>query len=263
MRRPISKTHRHPRSALRQLRRRILADTEAQGHRDNRLLAALPPDTLALLERDLRQVSLQQGAILLEPGEPIANIYFPQTGLISLFVLDRKGGAIETATVGREGAVGLHGGLGGRRSFTLATAQIGGEFSTIRAERFEHIANGSARVRDLILRYTEVLLAETQQIAACNAMHDTGPRLCRWLLQCADRTGRDELPLIQEFLAQMLGVRRTTVTLLAQALQVRGLMRYRRGHIVLLDRKGLEECACECYDIMRHEKLAPALGVHF
>jgi CRP-like cAMP-binding protein len=221
----------------------------------------LPPDTLALLGRDLKQVLLQQGAVLLEPGDPVENIYFPQTGLISLMVLSRKGGAVETTTVGREGAVGLHGGLGGRRSFTRAITQIGGKFSTIPARRFEHIANGSAPVRDLIQHYTEVLLAEAQQIGACNAIHDTGSRLCRWLLQCADRTGSDELSLTQEYLAQMLGVRRTTVTLLAQAIQVRGLIRYRRGHIVLLDRKRLQECACECYDIIRHEKLAPALGV--
>jgi len=248
---------------LGQLRRSILASAAAQGHRDNRLLAALPPDTLALLGRDLKQVSLQQGAILLEPGDPVEDIYFPQTGLISLLVLGRDGGVVETATVGREGAVGLHGGLGGRRSFTRATTQIGGRFSTIPAGRFEHVANGSAAVRDLVLCYTEVLLAEAQQITACNAMHGAGARLCRWLLQCADRTGRDELPLIQEFLAQMLGVRRTTVSLLAQGLRVRGLITYRRGRIVLLDRKGLEKCACECYDIMRHEKLGPALGVHF
>jgi CRP-like cAMP-binding protein len=163
-------------------RRPILADTTAQGHRDNRLLAALPPDTLALLDRDLRQVSLQQGAILLEPGDRLEDIYFPQTGLISLSVLGRDGGTIETATVGREGAVGLHGGLGGRRSFTRATTQIAGRFSAIRAERFAHIANGSAPVRDLILRYTEVLLAEAQQISACNAMHGAGARLCRWLM---------------------------------------------------------------------------------
>ena len=93
-------------------------------------------------------------------------------------------------------------------------------------------------------------------------MHEAKARLCRWLLQCADRTGRDELPLTQEYLAQMLGVRRTTVSLLAQSLQVRGLITYRRGRIRLRDRKGIEACACECYDIMRHEKLAPALGLH-
>jgi CRP-like cAMP-binding protein len=234
-----------------------------QGHRDNRLLAALPPDTFALLHQDLRRVSLEPGAILLDPGQKLENIYFPQTGLISLSVLGRDGAAVETATVGREGAIGFHGVLGGRRSFTRATTQIGGTFSTIEAGRFEHIANGSTSVRDLILRYTEVLLAETQQISACNAMHSSGARLCRWLLQCADRTGRDELPLTQDAMAQMLGVQRTTVTLLAQALKLRGLIKYRRGHIVLLDRKGLEQCACECYHIMHHEKLGPELGVHF
>jgi CRP-like cAMP-binding protein len=142
----------------------------------------------------LRQVSLQKGATLLEPGEPIADVYFPQTGLISLLVLGKEGDAIETATVGREGAVGLHGGLGERRSFTRATAQIGGMFSTIRANRFEHIANGSVHLRDLILRYTEVLLAETQQIrpatpgiaprrayaaGCCNAPIVPAPANCR------------------------------------------------------------------------------------
>jgi CRP-like cAMP-binding protein len=115
----------------------------------------------------------------------------------------------------------------------------------------------------LILRYTEVLLAEAQQVAACNAMHSASARLCRWLLQSADRIGSNEITLTQEYLAQMVGVRRTTVTLLAQSMQVRGLIRYRRGHIVLLDRKGIEECACECYHIMHHEKLAPTLGVQF
>jgi len=152
---------------LGQLRRPILVHTAAQGHRDNRLLAALAPDTLALLDRDLRQVSLGQGAILLEPGDPIEDIYFPQTGLISLLILGRDGGATETATVGREGAVGLHGVLGGRRSFTRATTQIGGRFSTIRAGRFEHIANGSARVRDLILHYTEVLRLRQKHSHPC------------------------------------------------------------------------------------------------
>jgi CRP-like cAMP-binding protein len=188
----------------------------AEGHRGNRLLAAMPPNTLALLEPDLRKVSLEAGAVLLEPGELIENIYFPLTGLISLMVIGKDGNFIETSTVGREGGVGLHSGLGRRRSFTRAIAQIGGKFSTIRTARFEHIANDSAPIRDLISRYTEVLWAETQQTAACNAMHSTSSRLCRWLLQSADRIGSDEVRLTQEFLAQMVGARRTTVTLLAQ-----------------------------------------------
>jgi CRP-like cAMP-binding protein len=239
-----------------------LVEAWAEGHRDNRLLAAMSPNTLALLEPDLRKVSLEQGAVLLEPGELIENIYFPLTGLISLMVIGKDGNSVETSTVGREGAVGLHSGLGRRRSFTRATAQIAGKFSTIRAARFEHIANGSAPIRDLILRYTEVLWAETQQIAACNAMHGASARICRWLLQSADRIGSDEVPLIQEFLAQMLGTRRTTVTLLAQRMQAKGLIRYRRGRIVILDRKALEACACECYHVIHDEKLPYALGVN-
>jgi CRP-like cAMP-binding protein len=248
--------------ASKKLRRTVLVDLGVQSHRHNRLLAAMPPNTLALLEPDLRKVSLKQGAVLLEPGDLIENIYFPLTGLISLLVIGKDGNSIEISTIGREGAVGLHGGLGSRRSFTRATAQIGGEFSTIRAARFEHLANGSAHVRDMVLRYTEVLWAETQQIAACNAMHGASARLCRWLLQSADGIDSDEVPLTQELLAQMLGARRTTVTLLAQRMQAKGLIRYRRGRIVILDRKGLEACACECYHIMHDEKLPHALGVN-
>jgi CRP-like cAMP-binding protein len=163
-----------------------LVDLAAQVLRHNHLLAAMPLNTLALLAPDLRKVSLEQGAVLFEPGELIENIYFPLTGLISLTVIGKDGKFIEASTVGREGAVGLHSGLGRRRSFTRATAQIGGNFSTIQAARFEHIANGSAPIWDVILRYTEVLWAETQQIAACNAIHGASARLCRWLLQSAD-----------------------------------------------------------------------------
>jgi CRP-like cAMP-binding protein len=248
--------------ASKKLRSTVLVELAVQSHRHNRLLAAMPPNTLALLEPDLRQVSLEQGAVLLEPGELIENIYFPLTGLISLMVIGKNGNFVETSTVGREGAVGLHSGLGRRRSFTRATAQIGGKFSTVRAARFEHVANGSAPIRDVILQYTEVLWAETQQIAACNAMHGASARLCRWLLQIADRIGSEEVPLTQEFLAQMLGARRTTVTLLAQRMQAKGLIRYRRGRIVVVDRKGLEACACECYHVMHDEKLPRALGVN-
>ena len=214
----------------------------------------MPPDTFARLERDLKRVSLKHGAALLEPGEPIGTVYFPQTGLISLTVVSRNGDTLETSIIGREGALGLATAFGKRRSYTRATAQIGGNFSTIGAERFERIVNDSAPVRNLILRYTEMLLEDAQQIAACNAMHSASARLSRWLLQSGDRTGSDELPLIQVFLAQMLGVRRTTVTMLAHGMQASGLIQYRRGHIKILDRKGLEECACECYDVMRRER---------
>jgi CRP-like cAMP-binding protein len=239
----------------------VLAEIANQDHRDNRLLAALPPEALAMLDRDLKHVSLSQGQVVYEPGAPVDRIYFPRSGLISLLVVTRNGNTIEATTVGREGAVGLHGALGKRRSFTRATTQIGGTFSNIPALRFEQILNSSAPVRDLISRYTEVLWAEAQQIAACNAAHDANSRLCRWLLQTADRTGSDNLPLTQDYLAEMVGVRRTTITLLAGAMQLKGFIRYRRGRIVILDRKGLETCVCECYHVLHHDNLPLMIGV--
>lgn len=237
-----------------------MANGSVQGHQDNRLLAALPRELLDLMGHDLRQISLVQGRAIYEPGAPIDDIYFPQSGIISLLVVAKDGGSVETATIGREGAVGLHAALGKRLSFTRATTQISGRCSTIRAPIFAQFVQEHAPLRDLITRYTEVLLAEAQQLAACNAVHDAPARLCRWLLQCADRIG-DELPLTQELIAQMLGVRRTTVTILAQTLQQEGAIKYARGRIRILDRERLEHGACECYAILQQEKLPLKIGV--
>ena len=227
----------------------------------NRLLAALPADAFAILEPDLRQLTLPQGVLCYGAGEPIDQVYFPHTGMISQLITTGDGDMVETASTGREGAVGLQCGLGPRLSFTRATVQIPGKFSAIAAPRFEHAVSRSAALRDLIMRYTEMLWAEAQQNAACNAIHDGSSRLCRWLLQCADRTGSEQLLLTQEFLAEMLGVRRTTVTLLAQELQKRGIVRYSRGRITILDRPALEACACECYDAVKHDNLSQRIGV--
>lgn len=230
-------------------------------HHENRLLAALPGDVLARMGHELRQISLEQGRPIYEPGAPIEEVYFPQSGMISLLVVVGDGAAIETATIGREGAVGLHGALGRRFSFTRATTQIGGKFSTIRAGTLAQFALEHPPVRELIARYTEVLWAEAQQIAACNTVHDAPARLCRWLLQCADRIDSNEVPLTQELIAEMLGVRRTTVTLLARSLQANGVIKYARGHITIVDREKLQHCACECYAIMQQEKLPLKIGV--
>jgi len=227
----------------------------------NRLLAAMPDDALALLEPDLRQLTLPQGAVCYGAGEPIDQVYFPHTGMISQLISTGDGDMVETSSTGREGAVGLQSGFGPRLSFTRAMVQIPGKFSVISATRFEHAASRSPALRELIIRYTETLWAEAQQNAACNAIHDGSSRLCRWLLQCADRTGGEQLLLTQEFLAEMLGVRRTTVTLLAQELQKRGVVRYSRGRITILDRPALETCACECYDAVKHENLPQRVGI--
>jgi CRP-like cAMP-binding protein len=240
-----------------------LANRSLYRHRENRLLATLSRQTLALLERDLKEISAPQGAVLLEPGDVIDRIYFPQSGMISLLIVTSDGDMIETSTVGREGAVGLHRGLGERRSFTRATVQLPGRFSTIAAHTFERASLGSPSIREMIARCTEVLWMQAQQIAACNAIHDASSRLCRWLLQSADHIESFRLPLTQDFLAQMLGVRRTTVTLLAQELQKRGAVRYSRGNVTILDRRMLEDCACECYKVIQREKLALDNGVNW
>jgi CRP-like cAMP-binding protein len=228
---------------------------------ENRLLAGLPDDTLAQLESDLKQLTLPQGMVCYGAGDPIDQVYFPHTGMISLLLSTGEGDVVETSSIGREGAVGLQCGFGPRLSLTRATVQIPGKFSAISAARFEYATSRNATLRDLILSYTEMLLAEAQQSAACNAIHDGSSRLCRWLLQCADRTGSEQLLLTQELLAEMLGLRRTTVTLLAQEMQKRGIVRYSRGRIAILNRAALGDCACECYDAVKHENLALKIGI--
>jgi CRP-like cAMP-binding protein len=216
----------------------------------NRFLAALPDDAAAVLEPDLKQIILPPGAACYSPGGSIDQVYFPQSGMISLVVV-ADGETVETSSVGREGGVGLQCGFGPRLSFTRATVQIPGRFSTISAARFEQAVSRHPALGELIVRHIETKWAEAQQNAACNAVHDGSSRLCRWLLQCADRTGSDQLLLTQDFLAGMLGVRRTTVTLLAQELQKRGMVRYGRGRITIIDRRALEACACECYQAIK------------
>lgn len=229
-------------------------------HLDNRLLAALPPDIFAALERDLTDVTLEQGTVLFEPGAPIDRVYFPQTGMISLLIIT-GGDMLEITAIGHEGAAGFQRGLGERLSFTRATVQVTGRFSVIGAARFEQIVGSSAAVRDLIAQYSEFLCAEAQQTAACNALHDASSRLCRWLLQTADRLDSDLVPLTQEFMSHMLGVRRTTLTLLARTLQNKKAIRYTRGRIRIVDRALLESCACECYRVVQHEALPRRIGV--
>jgi CRP-like cAMP-binding protein len=218
---------------------------------ENRLLAALQPADFSLLAPNLKDVSMVLGDVLQEAGEATKYVYFPQVGMISLLAVMQNGSAVETATVGREGATGAMSGLGSRIAPHRSVVQIEGSASRIAVARFEAAVNGSASIKDLIVRYNDVLMMMVQQSAGCNALHALESRLCRWLLQTRDRCESDRLPLTQEFLSQMLGVRRTTLTLIARELQAAGLIRYRRGLIDILDRSGLEAKACECYAAIR------------
>ncbi len=219
----------------------------------NRLLAALSPADFALLASHLSDVRYKQGTLLQEAGEPIKIVYFPQTGMISLLAVMQAGNGVETATVGREGAVGIMVGLGGRTAVGRAVMQVAGISSQIAASRFLEASNASAGIRELIARYYDTQMTLVHQSAGCNALHHVTARLCRWLLQTRDRSDSDILSLTQEFLSEMLGVQRTTVTALARTLQDLGLIRYRRGKIEIIDRLSLESRACECYQVVRRK----------
>src|SRR5262249_57237435 len=174
----------------------------------------------------------------------------------------RQGDAIEIATIGYEGAVGSFAGLGSRRAHTRAVVQVRGSASRIAASRFRKVAEDSEAVCRLILRYGEMLLIQVQQTAACNALHPVEARLSRWLLQARDRLESNTINLTHEFLSQMLGVRRTTVTVVAHTLQEAGLIRYHRGLIEIIDQPGLEARACECYAAIRPQigQITPVVG---
>jgi CRP-like cAMP-binding protein len=206
----------------------------------------------------LTELPLKIGSLLQEAGEPVEHIYFPHQGMISLLAVMSDGQGIETATVGSEGVVGAMSGFGIRRGFTRAVVQAPMVASHISCVQFHTAFQKSEGIRNLMVSYNEVLLAQVQQTAACNALHPAESRLARWLLQTRDRIDSDVLPLAQEFLSQMLGVRRTTVTLVARQLEQAGHSKS-SGQIVIIDRKGLEDVACECYAIVRDEMNA---GLH-
>jgi len=192
-------------------------------------------------------MQLAQGQILFEAGDEVDHIYFPHYGMLSLLSVLRDGKAIETATVGREGVVGAMAGLGLYKSLVRVVVQMPMACSRIAATHFRTAAATSDPIRTLCIRYNEVLLSQARVTAACNALHLIEARFCRWLLQCADRAGSDTITLTQEFLAEMLGVRRTSVTEVASKVQSTGAITYSRGVIKILDRSALMRMSCECY----------------
>ena len=174
-----------------------------------------------MLAPHLRTIALKRGAILHEVGGEIERVYFPDSGMISLVAVMQSGATIETATMGRAGVIGAGVGLGGKSATARALVQLPGTAAWLSAAQFRAAADQSEAIRDLIGLYNDVLLAQVQQSVACNALHALEGRLCRWLLQAHDCTDGNDIPLTQEFLAQMLGVRRTTITLAARLLQSR------------------------------------------
>jgi CRP-like cAMP-binding protein len=225
----------------------------------NRLIEALPAEDLGLVSPHLTLIDLERGRLLYDPGDAIDTIYFPHDGVISLMTLMENGAAIESATIGREGALGLMAAVAPRQSLSRAIVQTPTRAARISAGQLHEAWKKSPRIRTLVDRHTEALYGHAIQSVACNALHSVEARFCRWLLTCHDRISTDTVALTQEFLADMLGVQRTTVTAVARGLQAKGAIRYRRGVVDIIDRPVLEQIACECYGVIRrnYERLLP------
>ena len=214
----------------------------------NFLIAALPSDDYARVERALEIVTVKLKQILHKPGEPIDYVYFPGDGFFSVLTVLEDGRMVEVATIGREGAVGVSAILDGvpAPSASMVQAEIDVCYRmTGAAFRLEMDRRGA--FYEILTRYTQALVGFVMQSTACNAVHSIEQRLARWLLMARDRVGRDEFPLTQEFAAMMLGASRPTVTVVAGTLQKAGLITYRRGHVTIRNGAALEQASCECY----------------
>lgn len=219
----------------------------------NRLLTALPVEEYERLLPKLESVSLPVKQVLYEPNKPIEYVYFVNHGVISLLNIMEDGTIVEIATVGNEGMVGLPVFLGGDTIPCRAFVQLPGDAIRMKADVFKYLVNQGSPLHGLLQRYTQALFNQVAQSAACNRVHSIEERCSRWLLMTRDRVNSDDFPLTQEFLSQMLGVRRPSVSVVAAILQKAGLIRYSRGKITILDRLGLEASACECYAIIKQE----------
>ena len=217
----------------------------------NRLLAALPPDELTRLLPHLTETTLEHHKILESPETPPTHVYFPWSGVCSLTTLMQDGRIVEVGTIGNEGMVGMSVYFGGLLPEALTVVQVPGAGAHVmRAGLFAAEMVRAGPLHALVRRYSQALIGLIMQSAACNGLHEVDRRCARWLLMANDRAG-DVIELTQEYLASMLGVRRSSVTAVAKQLQRDGLIKYSRGTITILDRPGLERLACECYAVVR------------
>lgn len=219
----------------------------------NHLLAALPMAEFERLAPHLESVPMLLGDVLYESGARQQHVYFPTTSIISLHYLLENGGSSEIAGVGNEGVLGVPLFMGGDTTSSRAVVQTGGHGYRLRAAVLMEEFNRNGPMMRLMLRYTQALMTQMSQTAVCNRHHSVEQQLCRWLLLTLDRLPSNELTMTQELIANMLGVRREGVTEAAGKLQGYGYIRYRRGHITVLDRVGLEGDVCECYAVVKKE----------
>ncbi|HVF50479.1 MAG TPA: Crp/Fnr family transcriptional regulator [Pyrinomonadaceae bacterium] len=219
----------------------------------NRILNALTLSEHERLTPYLEAVNLSAGEVLYQPEQPITHVYFPNRGTVSLVSTFEDGGSVEVGMVGNEGMFGVSIFLGSISTPLLAQVQMAGEGLRMRADVLRREFKKGGQLQDMLLRYTQAFITQIAQTAACNRAHPIEGRLAKWLLMCQDRSQSKDLGLTQEFIATMLGTRRAGVTEAAGMLQQAGVIKYRRGHITILDRERLEAKSCECYPIVRKE----------
>jgi CRP-like cAMP-binding protein len=238
--------------------------TRYQGLKRNHLLASLPDAEWKRWAPLLERVEMPLGHVLYESGATLGYVYFPLTSIVSLLYVMENGASAEIAVVGNEGLVGVSLFMGGESTPSRAVVQSAGLGCRLKAQTMKLEFDRAGPVLHLLLRYTQALLTQMAQTAVCNRHHSLDQQLCRWLLLSLDRLQGDELVMTQELIANMLGVRREGVTEGALKLQKAGLIKYARGHITILDRKGLEQRTCECYAVVKREydRLLPPQAAH-
>jgi CRP-like cAMP-binding protein len=219
----------------------------------NNLLAALPEEERARVFPDLELVQMPLGDVLYSPDKQIKHVYFPTTAIVTLLHVMESGASAEIAVVGKEGIVGISLFMGGETTSSWAVVQSAGYAYRLTGQRLKNEFFRAEKLQRLLLRYTQALMTQMAQTAVCNRHHTVDQQLCRWLLLSLDRLPSNELTMTQELIANMLGVRREGVTEAAGRLQHDGLIRYVRGKITVLDRKGLEKRVCECYRVVKIE----------
>ena len=217
----------------------------------NHLLQSLPTTEFEALRPHLEVVELVRETILVEAGATLTHVYLPHSGVISLVVSLSEGQTVEVAMVGRDSVFGAAAALDGRISLTDAVVMLPGTASILAVAEFRAAADRSLAFRTLLVRHEQALFAQAQQSAACNASHSVEARLSRWLLRARDLSGSEKMLMTQEFLAQMIGVQRNAVSIVAHALQQAGIIRYSRGQIEITDVAGLKATSCECYSAVK------------
>jgi len=227
----------------------MLANSPNQNH----LLAALPTEEFERLSAHLELVSMPIGKMLYEPNEQLQHAYFPTTCIVSLHYVMESGASAETAGVGNEGVVGVSLFMGGNTTSSSAVVQTAGYAYRLERRLLKQEFDRAGALQRLLLRYTQALMTQMTQTSVCNRHHSVEQQLCRWLLLTLDRLPTNELVMTQELVASMLGVRREGITEAAGNLQRAGYINYRRGHISVLNRSGLEAHTCECYAIVKKE----------